>query len=358
MDPTPVDCQEEARRHARDAGLRYVRDDRPGYRRRRRGRGFSYLTPDGTTIRDPELRERFAALAIPPAWEEVWICADANGHLQATGRDARGRKQYRYHPEWRLVRDHTKFERLTDFAQRLPALRRRILRDLEREGLPRERVLAAVVQLLEETLIRVGNPEYARDNASYGLTTLRRRHATVDGARVRFEFTGKGGKRWAADADDRRVAAVVRGCQELRGQELFTYLDDDGRRQDVGSGDVNSYLREISGDGLSAKDFRTWGGTVCAATHLFRNGADPAAASNGAGQRQIAEAVRAAAERLGNTPATCRKYYVHPGVLEAFGDPALHALGAGPSPPDPRGLDADERFTLELLRRIEGAEEG
>lgn len=347
---------EDPRTSARAAGLRYVTGRTPGIRRRRRGRGFSYLDPEGRTIRDRAELARFAALAIPPAWTEVWICPRADGHLQATGRDARGRKQYRYHPEWRQVRGRTKFTRMLAFGESLPRLRRRIERDLAHSGLPRERVLAAVVRLLERSLIRVGNGEYARDNGSYGLTTLRRRHAEVDGGTVRFEFTAKSGRRCETEVDDPRLARVVRRCQELRGQELFTFLDEAGERRDVGSGDVNDYLREIAGEELTAKDFRTWAGTVRAAALLRRRlGED---LSEREAKSCVVATVREVAERLANTPATCRKFYVHPAVIDAFLDGSLREHAASPTPSGPRGLDAGERFTLELLRRLESGTRG
>lgn len=346
--PSPA---ERPRASARAAGLRYVDDGMPGIRRRRCGRGFTYLDAAGETVRDPAERARFEALAIPPAWTDVWICPFPDGHLQATGRDDRSRKQYRYHPDWREVRDRTKFERLHEFGTVLPRLRGRIERDLDLAGLPRERVLAAVVRLLEESLIRVGNDEYARGNGSYGLTTLRRRHADVDGTTVRFEFWAKSGRRCETEVDDPRLAEIVRDCQELRGQELFTYLDDEESRRDVGSGDVNEYLREVTGEDFTAKDFRTWAGTVHAAALLRRR--------CGEGERTEREAkscvvatVREVAERLGNTAATCREFYIHPAVLDAFVDGTLARVAGGAAPPGPRGLSADERLTLDLLRRF------
>lgn len=347
---------EDPRDSARAAGLRYVSDEMPGIRRRRCGRGFTYLDAAGKTVRDREERARFEALAIPPAWTDVWICPFANGHLQATGRDDKDRKQYLYHPDWHEVRERTKFSRMLAFGESLPRLRRRIERDLDREGLPRERVLAAVVQLLERSLIRVGNDEYARDNGSYGLTTLRRRHAEVDGGTVRFEFKAKSGKRCETEIDDPQLAEIVQGCQELRGQELFTYVDDEDRRHDVDSGDVNDYLREISGEDLTAKDFRTWAGTVRAAAILRRRCGDEL--SEREAKRCVVAAVREVADRLSNTAAVCRQSYIHPAVLGGFLDGSLHQHAGGPLPRSPRGLDADERFTLELLRRIEHGEGG
>src|SRR5436190_10175993 len=250
---------------AKEAGLRYTSDDRPGIRRRRRGRSFQYIRPDGGAITDAAERARINALAIPPAWTDVWICPSPNGHLQATGRDARGRKQYRYHPRWREVRDEVKYGRLIKFAEALPSIRMRTNADLAKSGLPREKVLAAVVQLLEKTLIRVGNEEYARQNGSIGLTTMRDAHAKVSGSTVRFEFRGKSGIRHAVDLNDRRLAAIVKACRDLPGYELFQYIDDDGTRQVIDSCDVNDYLREICGSDFTAKDFRTWSGTVLAA---------------------------------------------------------------------------------------------
>lgn len=356
MPSSTPSLSEDPRGSARAAGLRYVSDDMPGVRRRRCGRGFTYLDVEGETVRDEEERARYRALAIPPAWTEVWICPFANGHLQATGRDDKGRKQYIYHPDWREERERAKFSRMLAFGESLPRLRRRIESDLDREGLPRERVLAAVVQLLERSLIRVGNDEYARNNGSYGLTTLRRRHAEVDGETVRFEFKAKSGKRFDAEVDDPQLAEIVQGCQELRGQELFTYVDDDGRRRDVGSGDVNDYLREISGEELTAKDFRTWAGTVRAAAILRRRCAEELPRREA--ERRVVAAVREVADRLSNTAAVCRKSYIHPAVLDGFLDGSLHEQAGGPVPRSPRGLDADERFTLELLRRIETGDAG
>jgi DNA topoisomerase I len=249
---------------ARAAGLRYVSDAMPGILRRRAGKAFSYRGPDGGLIKERAELVRIRRLAIPPAWTGVWICRYANGHLQATGRDARGRKQYRYHPEWRAVRDAAKFDRMLAFAKALPRLRARIAEDQARRGLPREKVLATVVRLLEVTLIRVGNQEYARDNGSYGLTTLRDRHVDFEGVRLIFEYRGKGGKQHRISLRDRRLARIVRSCQELPGQHLFQYVDEDGQRQPVDSADVNAYLQEITGEPFTAKDFRTWAGTVLA----------------------------------------------------------------------------------------------
>ncbi len=284
--------------------------------------------------------ERIRALAIPPAWERVWICPRADGHIQATGYDARGRKQYRYHPEWRRVRDETKYDRLADFARRLPAVRRRIARDLAKRGLPREKVLATVVRLLETTLIRVGNAEYARENGSFGLTTLRNRHAEVTSGSVRFRFRGKSGRDHEVGLQDRQIARIVRQCQDLPGQDLLQYIDEDGVAQPIDSSDVNAYLREVAGDDVSAKDFRTWAGTVLAAMALSKL---PREETKTAATRQIVAAIRRVARRLGNTPAVCRSCYVHPRVLEA------HA--AGWSLGRTSDLRAAERAVLTLLEQ-------
>ncbi|HWQ34679.1 MAG TPA: DNA topoisomerase IB [Blastocatellia bacterium] len=315
--PAVVAAAKEA---ARAAGLRYVSDAGPGIRRRRTGKGFSYLGADGKPVRDSETLSRIRSLAIPPAWTQVWICPLTNGHLQATGRDTRGRKQYRYHARWRAVRDETKYDRMIAFGQALPRIRERTERDLALPGLPREKVLAAVVRLLEVTLIRVGNDEYARTNHSFGLTTLRDHHVRISGDRMRFQFRGKSGVRHAIDLNDRRLARIVRRCQELPGQELFQYLDDEGNVQDVGSADVNDYLREITGEDFTARDFRTWAGTVLAAMALqeFRDFDSQAEA-----KRNIVRAIESVAKRLGNTPAVCRKCYVHPAILDLYSDGAL-----------------------------------
>jgi DNA topoisomerase-1 len=312
-----------ARASAAHAGLRYVSDRRPGIRRCRRGGGFQYIAPDGSTITDPAERRRLDALAIPPAWTSVWICPSPRGHLQATGRDARGRKQYRYHPRWREVRDETKYYRLIAFGQSLPRIRRTVTRHLRRSSLSRERVLAAVVRLLDDTTIRVGNDEYARDNDSYGLTTIRNRHVDVRGSHLRFRFRGKGGKVHDVELDDARVARVVRGCQELPGQELFAYVNGDGDPVDVDSQDVNEYIQTIAGDDFTAKDFRTWTGTVLAAWALQEY---EQRTSTRQATRQIVEAVGSVARELGNTPAVCRRCYVHPEVFEAHLDGTLREV--------------------------------
>jgi DNA topoisomerase-1 len=324
------------------AQLRYVSDARPGIVRVRHGRSFGYMGADGEPVEDLPTLRRIRSLAIPPAWTEVWICPVANGHIQAVGRDARGRKQYRYHARWRAVRDEAKFERVIQFGRALPGIRERVEKDLSRSGLPREKVLASVVRLLETTLIRVGNAEYARENRSYGLTTLRARHVTVEGARLRFEFRGKGGKQHTVDVSDRRLAGVVRRCQDLPGHELFQYLDENGQRQAIDSADVNAYLREIAGEEFTAKDFRTWGGTVLAALAL----AEPT--EEGDTRRRLTAAITEVAARLGNTPTICRRCYIHPDVVAAHIDDSFDGgLGGRPA----NGLSAEEAAVLRLLER-------
>jgi DNA topoisomerase-1 len=333
---------------ARSANLRYVSDAEPGIDRRRAGSGFVYAGPDGRRVGDRHTLARIRALAIPPAWRDVWICPRADGHIQAVGRDARGRKQYRYHADWRQVRDATKYDRMIPFARRLPAIRRRVTADLRRTGLSRERVLALVVRLLETTCMRVGNEEYARQNGSFGLTTLRRRHASVSAGRVRFRFRGKSGKVHDVDVEDRRIARLVRAVQDLPGQELFQYVDDDGQVRPIGSSDVNEYLRDVAGEDFTAKDFRTWAGTVAAARALAESDAPTSRASE---KHLVAEAVKRVAEQLGNTAAVCRKCYIHPTIIDAFvGGTTLRTVT---SPANRRGLDADEVRVLAMLSQPE-----
>jgi DNA topoisomerase-1 len=284
-------------------------------RRRRSGSGFVFIDLSGRRVRDPEALRRFRGLVIPPAWTDVWICPDPLGHLQATGRDARGRKQYRYHPRWREVRDETKFDRMIAFAQALPTVRRRTAEDLRKPGLPREKVLATVVQLLEKTLIRVGNDEYARQNGSFGLTTLRDGHVDVSGGRVRFTFRGKSGVEHEVDLSDRRLARIVKACRDIPGYDLFQYIDDEGNRQTVGSEEVNAYLKEITGQDFTSKDFRTWAGTVLAMQILCEL---EDCASDTQAKKNIVRAVEEVAKRLGNTKAVCRKSYIHPAVLDGY----------------------------------------
>jgi DNA topoisomerase-1 len=308
--PTPQEAAEEA-------GLRYVSDEKPGYTRRRRGGKFICFDTEGKEILDEVRVLRLNRLAIPPAYTEVWICPSPNGHLQATGRDDRGRKQYRYHDRWREGRDENKYEKMIIFGQALPRIRRRMNRDLKRRGLPREKVLATVVQLLEKTLIRVGNEEYAKENKSFGLTTMRNRHVEMKGAKVRFRFRGKSSQEHDIDTEDRRVARIIRKLQELPGQEVFQYLDDEGERQHVTSDEVNEYLREITGEEFTAKDFRTWAGTVMAAMALQ---AQETFQNKSQAKKNVKDAITAVAKVLGNTPAVCRRCYVHPAVLETYLD--------------------------------------
>ena len=300
---------------ARAAGLRHVTDARPGIRRQKSGGGFRYLDAQSRNVRDAETLTRIRSLAIPPAWTDVWISPDELGHVQATGRDARSRKQYRYHSRWREVRDETKYDRMISFATALGKIRRRTKLDLAKPGLPREKVLAAAVQLLEKTLIRVGNDEYARANGSFGLTTLHNRHVNVRGRRVTFRFRGKSGREHVIDLTDPRLAAVVRRCRDLPGQELFAYFDDTGETQRIGSADVNDYLREISGSDFTAKDFRTWAGTLLALQALKQL---PEFSSAAEGKRNVVAAIESVARTLGNTKAVCRRSYIHPALLDAY----------------------------------------
>lgn len=337
---------------AMEVGLVYVCDEEiPGIRRVRKGRGFTYLRPDGSRVGDAKEVARIRSLAIPPAWKQVWICAITRGHLQATGRDARGRKQYRYHPRWREVRDANKFHRVTAFGRHLPRIRRRVERDLRRRGLSRERVLAAVVKLLETSLIRVGNSEYARANKSFGLTTLRDKHVVVKGSLVHFEFRGKSGVRQAVDISDRRLARIIRSCQELPGQELFQYVDEGGQRHSVSSSDVNDYVRGITGHEFTSKDFRTWAATVLAARALL---AMRPFTTQAQARRRAGRAIESVARRLGNTKAVCRNSYVHPAVVEAFLDPSLTDAFDPPGPngkAPPRELAREELSVLVFLER-------
>jgi len=335
---------------ARVAGLRYSNDDRPGITRRKRGDGFTYLDPHGQPIDDARTIQRINALRIPPAYTAVWIAPDPRGHLQATGRDARGRKQYRYHPRWSAARDETKFERMIDFGNALPTLRERTRRDLARHGLPREKVLATVVQLLEKTLIRVGNEEYARENKSYGLTTLRNKHVKATDSRLRFTFRGKSGIEHRITLRDRRLARIVKQLRDLPGQELFQYIDDDGARQSIDSADVNAYLHQITGQEFTAKDFRTWAGTVLCAVTLREF---DACMSETEAKKNIVATVKLVAERLGNTPAVCRKSYIHPAILASYLDGSmlrtLHDLTEETLSAKVAGLEEEEMALLALL---------
>ncbi len=305
---------------AKEAGLHYVADEIPGFKREPATKGFRYRDTAGKVIKSREVLARIKSLAIPPAWTEVWISPDPNGHLQATGRDDRGRKQHRYHPRWREVRDETKYIRMVAFAKLLPRIRRRIARDLKLPGLSRNKVLATVVRLLEVSLIRVGNEEYARENDSFGLTTMRNKHVDVNGSTLKFHFRGKSGKWHEVGVRDRRLAKIVKSCQDLPGQEIFQYIDEQQKRQDVKSGDVNDYLREICGEDFTAKDFRTWAGTVLGAMALR---AFEQFESQTQAKKNIVRAIELVAERLGNTPAVCRKCYIHPEVINSYLDGSL-----------------------------------
>ncbi len=331
------------------AGLRYALDEGPGITRARAGQGFTYRDVQDRTIRDASQLARIRSLSIQPAWADVWISPAPTGHIQATGRDAKGRKQYRYHPRWRAARDETKYQRLMAFARLLPRIRARVDHDMARDGLPREKVIATVVRLLEATLIRVGNEEYARKNRSYGLTTLRNEHVFVEGPVVHFGFRGKSGKDHVVTVRDRRLAAIVQQCHALPGRALFQFLDRKGRRRGVDSDDVNGYLRQITGRDFSAKDFRTWAGTVLAAVALEKRGE---AATRTQAKRNVVAAVEAVAERLGNTAAIARKSYVHPAVVEAYLDGSLGAGLAAPAGSDLESLRLrrEERAVLAFLR--------
>ncbi|HEX6771255.1 MAG TPA: DNA topoisomerase IB [Acidobacteriaceae bacterium] len=339
---------------AKEAGLRYVSDADPGICRKRRGKGFTYVGPNGETVRDQKTLVRIRSLVIPPAWTNVWICASPNGHLQATGRDAKGRKQSRYHPRWREVRDETKYERMLSFGAALTTIRAQVEQDLSAPGLPRRKIMASIVRLMETTLIRVGNEEYARTNHSYGLTTMHDRHARVEGSTITFKFKGKSGKSHTIDVSDRRLAKIIRRCQDIPGYELFQYIDDEGATHSVDSADVNEYLREISQQDFTAKDFRTWYGSVLAFSTLGL--LDPFESATQS-KKNVVEAIKSVAERLGNTPSVCRKCYVHPALLDCYlagsmngatkngSKPAVHAARAS------QGLSAEECGLIHLLER-------
>lgn len=331
-----------------------MRDEQPGIERKRRGDGFVYIGVDGKPIRTAAVLDRIRALAVPPAWTNVWICPDPRGHVQATGRDAKGRKQFRYHAKWRAHRDETKFDRLQAFADVLPLIRRRTNADLAQSGLPRTKVLATIVQLLEKSLIRVGNEEYARHNQSFGLTTLRARHVRVNGDTLRFQFRGKSGVRHSVKVSDRRLARVVKHCRDLPGQELFQYIDEAGEAQVVDSGDINSYLKEITGQDFTAKDFRTWSGTVLAATALREV---PPPGTKRQTEKNVIVAIEAVAGLLGNTPTVCRKSYVHPGVVDAYRDGTMATVFSKKPKASARvaGLRADEIAVLALLAHLQNA---
>ena len=338
----------ESAEAAEEAGLHYVSDDRSGYTRKAKNGEFDYFDTEGKKIGDEQRILRIKRLAIPPAWTDVWICPSPTGHIQATGRDARRRKQYRYHERWREVRDENKFDRLTDFVKALPKIRRRVARDLNLRGLPREKVLATIVRLLERTFIRVGNEEYARENKSYGLTTIKNRHVTVRGPHLRFRFRGKSGRQHEVDITDRRIAKIVSKCQDLAGQDLFQYVNDDGEVRDVTSQDVNDYLREITNENFTAKDFRTWAGTVLAAIALGTQGEFE---TKKQAKANVKTAVCAVAELLGNTPAVCRKCYVHPAIVEAYlNRKQIADLSDAMKVPENIDLRAVETAVLNFLR--------
>lgn len=330
---------------AKAAGLRYVTDLMPGIRRKRAGESFTYEDADGNPVREEATLTRIKGLVIPPAWTDVWICTNPLGHLQATGRDARKRKQYRYHERWRQVRDAVKYDRMLAFAEALPKIRERTDADLELPGMPREKVLATVVRLLEETRIRVGNEEYVKENGSFGLTTLRNRHVNVVGSEVRFKFKGKSGKHHDVHLQDRRLARIIKRFLDVPGQELFQYIDEDGEHHAVESSDVNDYIGEVTGEDFTAKDFRTWAGTILAA-RFFRE-ADVTPETQGA-KKELVRAIARVAEELGNTPAVCKKCYIHPAVIAAY-----LAGGLKPIEPkdedDPYNLSSEERGLLALL---------
>ncbi|CAM3710590.1 DNA topoisomerase IB [Bordetella flabilis] len=325
------------------AGLVYVDDRRPGITRRLNGERFEYFDPEGKRIRDHAEIARINALVIPPAYTDVWICPDPKGHIQATGRDARGRKQYRYHPAWHELRDANKYEQLAAFALALPRIRRKVEQDLRKPGMNHDKIVAVVVRLLETTLVRIGSSTYARANGSYGLTTLRRRHATVAGTSIRFRFKGKSGVEHDVTVRDRRIAAVVKRCMEITGHELFTYLDEDGKPRTVDSGSVNDYLREAGKADFTAKHYRTWSGTVLALAELRKR---PWRTETEA-KRIVVEVVKNVSRRLGNTPTVCRQCYIHPKVIDDYLAGTLPPMPA--APPAPRGLDADERRLLRFL---------
>ncbi|WP_348267172.1 DNA topoisomerase IB [Edaphobacter paludis] len=330
---------------AKAAGLRYVSDAKPGIQRKRAGKGFRYIDSDGKPVRDKETLARIKSLVIPPAWTGVWICPNPKGHLQVTGRDAKGRKQSRYHPRWREVRDETKYERMILFGTALPGIRERVEQDLAMPGLPRPKILATIVRLMETTLIRVGNEEYARQNKSYGLTTMRNKHVEVDGGTVTFSFQGKSGVKHTIDITDRRIARIVERCQDIPGYELFQYVDRDGTYHSVDSADVNEYLREISSQEFTAKDFRTWAGSVLACAALREvAGFD----SETEAKRNVAQAIKQVAARLGNTPSVCRKCYVHPAVLECYMNGVMEAVKRVQE----QEVDAEEALRAEEARLL------
>jgi DNA topoisomerase-1 len=305
---------------AAEAGLRYVRSGGPCIQRLKHGKSFRYIGPDGKSLRDPVQLQRIRALAIPPAWTNLWICPSPNGHLQAVGRDAKGRKQYRYHPRYRSVRDEAKFSRMIAFSAALALIRRGVEHDLTRRGLPREKVVAVVVRLLETAYVRIGNDEYAKENESFGLTTMRSRHVRIDGSKLMFQFRGKSGQEHTIELTDRRLASIVKQCRDLPGYNLFEYIDEAGNICRIDSADVNRYIRDLAGQDFTAKDFRTWAGTLLAARELHAAGP---AQTQSEEKKIVIDAVKQVAKRLGNRPATCRKYYIHPAILDAYSDGSL-----------------------------------
>jgi DNA topoisomerase-1 len=333
---------------AQEAGLVYASDFEPGIRRVRKGRGFVYFDPTGKRVTDPETLDRIAKIGVPPAWKHVWISTKPRGHLQATGRDARGRKQNRYHARWHKIRDADKFARLLGFARALPKIRRRVTRDLSQPGLPREKVVAAIVRLLELTFARIGNEEYARQNGSFGLTTLRDRHVKIKGATLRFLFKGKSGSEVEVGITNRRVVRVVKRCEELPGQMLFQYIDPAGDRRTVTSDDVNQYLRETSGEDYTAKDFRTWGATVLAASALREV---VSFESDTEAKHNVVAAINIVARRLGHTRAVCRKSYVHPAVIDTYMDGSLESVLKVVEGRSHRNLKAEEAAVMALLKQ-------
>ena len=346
--PEPITDPQES---ARAAGLRYVSDAKPGIRREKHGDEFRFFDPKGEPVEDEKTLARIKSLVIPPAWTQVWIAPQSNGHLQATGRDAKGRKQSRYHPKWRETRDETKYERMMHFAAALPVIRKRVDEDLALHGLPRRKVLATLVSLMEQTHIRVGNEEYARDNKSYGLTTMRTKHVEVHGSKITFDFQGKSRVHHTVNLQDRRLASIIKRCADIPGYELFQYLDPDGERHSIDSADVNEYLHEISGEHFTAKDFRTWAGSVLACAML--NELAPYTTQTEA-KKNVVQAIKSVASQLGNTPSVCRKCYVHPVVLEAYmGGPAMEK--AEREVKEKVEHELDEGRPSEALRREEQA---
>ena len=341
----PIGC-------AKDAGLRYINGEIPGITRRKKGRGFAYFAPNGSLVRQNATLKRIRSLVIPPAWTRVWICPQPEGHLQAVGRDARGRKQYRYHPLYREVRDQVKFDRMETFGAALQAIRRRIRRDLKHPGMPKEKILAAVIRLLDETCVRIGNDEYTRSNGSYGLTTLHNKHADVRGAKLRLRFRGKSGQEQDVTLHDEQLARIVKRCQDLPGAELFEYVSESGDIQSLGSGDVNEYLRETTGEDITAKDFRTWHGTGYTFVQLRELGR---AESETEAKRNVVTAIKGTAAKLGNRPATCRKYYIHPAVIESYLTEKMFDLEM-PKSGSRNSLRPEELAVLELLRRFDSSQ--